>query len=208
MHSARLRFLIASLGLVAGLALIAVAWTEQRPALTGATGARAPASHSPTRAAAPHAAPTNGHAAPDLEALLPGKIDGTALTKGSTTGAVVFGSDAFSRHMARFLASVGKRPTDLRFANARSPSDTLDLETGVFQVRGVGASALRRAIISSTRPDAPGLTTSTATLSGKPVTMLVYPGGSILYLYNHGDLVFYVGTQDDALAARVLAMFP
>lgn len=110
--------------------------------------------------------------------------------------------------MTAFLASVGKAPTDLRFANAHDPSGKLDLETGVFQVRGVDALTLRQAIASSSRPDAPGLTISTATLSGKRVTMLVYPGGSILYLYAHHGLVFYVGTQNQALAAHVLAMYP
>jgi hypothetical protein len=140
--------------------------------------------------------------------LLPGTVDGIKLKKGSTTGSVVFGSDAFSRHMSRFLASRGKRASDLRFANAQDPSGSLDLETGVFQVRGVKASALEEAIVDSSRPDAPGLTSSAATLSGKRVTALVYPGGSILYLYAHRDLVFYVGTQNKGLAARVLAKYP
>jgi hypothetical protein len=87
-------------------------------------------------------------------------------------------------------------------------SGTLDLETGVFQVSGVKASALQQAIVASSRSDAPGLTSSAATLSGKRETTLVYPGGSILYLYAHGDLVYYVGTQSRALAARLLAMYP
>jgi hypothetical protein len=36
------------------------------------------------------------------------------------------------------------------------------------------------------------------------VTKVVYPGGATLYLYRHQDVVYYVGTQDAALAARIL----
>jgi hypothetical protein len=51
------------------------------------------------------------------------------------------------------------------------------------------------------------LMTSTTTLAGKPVTVLVYPGGSTLYLYEHDELVFYVGTQSKGLARKVVAAF-
>jgi hypothetical protein len=148
------------------------------------------------------------HAAPDLEALLPAEVNGTALRKGSTTGAVVFGGNAFGRVMTRFLARHGKWPNDLRFANAQTSSRKFELEIGVFQLRDVQGSALRQAIVESSHPNARGLETSTARLSGKRVTKLVYPGGSTLYLYAHGDLVFYVGTQSEVLAGTILAMFP
>lgn len=191
----RPRALIASLGLVAALSLGAAACAD---------------SDSKSDAGAPPQAtsPARGHAAPELEALLPSEIDGTQLTKASATGAGVFGSDAFSREMTRFLASAGKKPTDLRFANARDPTQALDVETGVFQASGVEARALRAAIVESSRPGAPGLTTSTGTLSGKRVTILAYASGSTLYLYEHGDLVFYVGTQSNELASKVLALLP
>jgi hypothetical protein len=148
------------------------------------------------------------HVAPDLEALLPAKVGGKKLRKGSTTGAVVFGGNAFGRVMTSFLAKHGKRPSDLRFANAQTSSRKFQIELGVFQVHGLPGSTLRQAIVESSRPGAPELKTSSATLSGKPVTKLVYPGGSTLYLYAHDDLVFYVGTQDEALAGTILAMFP
>jgi hypothetical protein len=40
------------------------------------------------------------------------------------------------------------------------------------------------------------------------VTKVVYPGGAVLYLYPNGDRVFYVGTQNRALARRILATLP
>jgi hypothetical protein len=152
--------------------------------------------------------PEAGHAAPDLEALLPGQISGTKLSKGSTTGAVVFGSDAFSKTMAKFLRSVGRKPSDLRFANALDPRSVLEVETGVFEVRGLGAAKLLAAIVASTRPAAPGLKVSTATIAGRAVTKLVYPGSSVLYLRGSGDRVYYVGSQSESLASQVLAKYP
>ena len=148
------------------------------------------------------------HAAPAPEALLPNEIDGVRLTKASATGANVFGGDAFSRAMTTFLTGAGKRPSDLTFANARDASGALEVELGVFRVPGVGAGELRRAIVDSSRPGAPGSTTSRATIAGKPVTLFRYATGSTLYLYEQGDRVFYVGTLRPALAAKALAALP
>lgn len=149
------------------------------------------------------------HSAPDLEALLPSKAAGTRLQKGSTTGATVFGSgDTFSRSMTRQLAAAGKAPVDLRFANAQDPKGKLELEVGVFEVKGMTAVALRKAIVVSSRPNAPGLAVGSGTVAGKPVTKLVYPGGTVLYLYEHGDRVFYVGTQSPSIAGAVLEQLP
>lgn len=208
MRAPRLRVLIAALVLVACLSLILVAVMDHQSSPAALLGSQSSASHPRTAAVAGSQAVKKGHAAPDLEVLLPHKINGVVLRKRSTIGSVVFGSDAFSRSMSAFLTSVGKSPADLRFANTQDPSGKLDLETGVFQLRGVAASRLRQAIVNSSRPDAPGLTISTETLSHKRVTTLVYPGGSILYLYGHRDLVFYVGTESESLAARVLALYP
>jgi hypothetical protein len=148
------------------------------------------------------------HAAPDLEALLPAKVKGTSLRKGSTTGAVVFGGDAFSREMTRRLAAAGKVPADLRFANAQDPRGRVGLEVGVFEVAGMSAAALRRAIVASSRPNAPGLRVESSALGGKRVTRVTYPGGTLLYLYEQGGRVFYVGTQNDALAAGAIGLLP
>ena len=150
-----------------------------------------------------------GHAAPELEALLPDRVSGRKLDKRSATGASVpTGGNPFSRELTTFLASEGKELADLRFANAHARGGKPVVELGVFEVQGVEGDALLRAIVASSRPGAPGLESSTATVSGKRVTRLVYPGGSILYLYARGEDVYYVGTQREDLARTVLAMFP
>jgi len=148
------------------------------------------------------------HAAPALEALLPAKVDGVRLEKRSATGAGVFGGDAFSREMTNRLAAVGKAPADLRFANAQDSKGVQDLEVGVFEVPGMSAADLSAAIVASIRPNAPGLFVDHTTLGGKPVTTVVYPGGSILYLYEHDGRVFYVGTQSKPLAIEAIGLLP
>jgi hypothetical protein len=162
-----------------------------------------------TTAAATTTTPQVSHVAPDLEALLPGDVEGHRLQKGSTTGAAVLtGGDAFSRQLTRYLAAAGKQPIDLRFANAQDPAGVFELEVGVFEVKGMTAAALRDAIVESSRPNAPGLQVSQDALGGRRVTSVVYPGGTALYLYEQGDRVFYVGTQRRALAASVVKRLP
>jgi hypothetical protein len=73
---------------------------------------------------------------------------------------------------------------------------------------GVAASRLLQAIVDASRPNAPGLMTSTGALAGKAVTKLTYPGGAVLYLRAVGSRVFYVGTQSERLAAKALGELP
>jgi hypothetical protein len=149
--------------------------------------------------------PAVSHAAPELEALLPATIDGHGLQKGSAGGAVVLsGNNAFSHVLKGILARAGKSPADLTFANAQDPTGALQVEVGAFRVHGLGAHALRDAIVRSTRPNAPGLAVSRVVVGGRRVTKVVYPGGSSLYLYPRRDVVYYVGSQDEKLAARIL----
>ena len=176
------------------------------PVLAAGCGGGHPSAASGTSVAG---TPGVSHAAPELEALLPGRVAGVRLAKGSTTGASVLGpGTGFGRTLTTLLARAGKEPSDLRFANAQDPRGSLELEVGVFAVEGMSASRLRRAIVASSRPNAPGLTATPSTVGGKRVTAVVYPGGTTLYLYEHRDDVFYVGTQREKLAADALRLLP
>ena len=57
------------------------------------------------------------------------------------------------------------------------------------------------AALARTRP---GSAVSSAVVGGRRVTKVVYPGGATLYLYPQRDVVYYVGTQNETLAARIL----
>jgi hypothetical protein len=117
---------------------------------------------------------------------------------------VLAGNNAFSHVLKGILARAGKSPADLTFANAQDPTGALAVEAGAFRVRGLAAPALRDGIVRSTRPSAPGLAVTSAVVGGRRVTKVVYASGATLYLYPHRDVVYYVGTQNETLAARVL----
>jgi hypothetical protein len=155
-------------------------------------------------------APTGGNDAPDLEALLPDQLGGTSLEKASTVGDHILDEDPWSREMLAFLEGVGKTRTQLRFAQVWVPEEEkVQLDAGAFQVPGVDGSALRQALIDSSRPTSPELTTSTATVAGKHVATVLYPDGRpTLYLYVHDDVVFFIGTADETLASDYLDSLP
>ena len=153
-----------------------------------------------------------GHAAPALEAMLPRHLNGVALDRASTTGKAIFaefGGTAWAQQMTRYLASVGKTPADLYYAQVWDPSGAIGLDAGVFQATAIGAAWLRKAIINSSRPDSPDLSVSDASLSGKHVTVLVNgASGTTLYLYDHRDDVFYAGGSEPSVAAQFLSQLP
>ena len=62
--------------------------------------------------------------------------------------------------------------------------------------------------MASSRPNAPGLIAEPSTLGGKQVTTMVYPGGTVLYLYPQGERVFYIGTQNKTLAEKAIGLLP
>jgi hypothetical protein len=177
----------------------------------GATHSAAPAD-GPSVPSPSSSSSAKGHADPGLEALLPRRLNGYGLARASTTGAAIFaefGSTAWARQMTKYLASVGKKPADLHYAQAWDPSQQLGLDAGVFQADGVSAAALRDAIINASRPDSPSLTVSRATLAGKRVTVLLDgASGNTLYLYDYREDVFYTGGSGQSLAAQFLSHVP
>jgi hypothetical protein len=120
----------------------------------------------------------------------------------------VVGDAAWSREMTAFLTDRGRTPADLRFALAWDASTTLSLDLGVFQVPGIVPADLRAAIVASTLPNAPGLTSEPVTVAGRPITLVTYPNGARLYLIEGAEVVFGVGADDPDLAARLVALLP
>lgn len=110
--------------------------------------------------------------------------------------------------MTGFLAQHAKTPRDFHFARAWDPANTEDPDIGVFQVAGIDAAMLLPAVVDASRPATAGITTSTSTVGGKQVTIESTPSAPPLYLYAHGDTLFYVGTEDTALATDFLSGLP
>ena len=146
------------------------------------------------------------HAAPELEALLPGTVDGHRLAKGSATGAVVLSGEQRLQRRAEAhpRAAPARRPADLTFANAQDRTGALDRGRR-FRVRGPrGTGAAGRDRPQHAARTRPGLAVTSAVVGGRRVTKVVYASGATLYLYPHRDVVYYVGTQNEALAETVL----
>jgi hypothetical protein len=153
---------------------------------------------------------TATHFAPDLEALLPGMINETALVKASATGDSVFEPDDPTGAMwISFLASHGKKPSDFRFAQAEDPTDTIDLFVAVFQVSGLDSATVQGALIAAGRANTPEVTESTVSLAGKSVTKIAYPDSpSSSYIYQHATDVFDIETGDAAIATQMMLLLP
>lgn len=198
---------------VLGLVLVgSLSWGLAVPAApSGSPGPTSPGrTAGPSTAGGPGAsASPASHVVPQLEAILPDTLAGVTLAKDSATGDVVLGSSPWGQAMRTFLASVGKQPSDLRFAQAHDPTGSLDAVLVAVQVPGLPAARLADAIVAGSRPDYPELEVASLTLGGKPTTRVIYgDGGSDTYLYERDDIVFDVETSTASTAATALAALP
>ena len=158
----------------------------------------------------PSAEPTAVHDVPDLEAALPKKIAGVALSYQSTTGTdALAGDDPSSTALVASLAGMGKKPADLQIAEAYDEGD-LDANIIAFRVHGVAADKLGQAIIDSWLSDgASGITSASVTISGKTVTKVSYSdGGASDYLYFKNEVVYDLSTSTDSVATETISLFP
>ncbi len=175
-------------------------------------GPSSSASPGPSETAGAEASPSAppDEAAPELVALLPTKIAGTALARDSAAGADVLGDDSLSRALAAALRSLGAKVDDLRVAQAYDETDTLDLYLLAFGVTGVSGAKLEPVILRTwLSAGEDGVTTKTATVGGKEITTVDYgDGGSMAYVRTTAEAVVILQTADEALAAEVVASLP
>lgn len=178
------------------------------PTETAAASSSIAASVLPSAAASPSGTPQ--HAAPDLEALLPHTVNGTALETQSTDGATGLGTDASSKSLLASLQALGKKASDLQIAAAYDPLGSLDLNLIAFRAAGVTGSALKQEVLKSWLAGAgSGIHTSNVTVGGKQVVKVDYgDGGTVDYLYAHDAVVIDVASSDANLAGQVLASLP
>ena len=178
----------------------------------------APASGSPSGSPEPSGLaspqPSQGAAAspaaPELEALMPTQVSGTALSVQSATGDQVLGTDAASKALTSALASFGKKPADLQLAQAYDPTNTLDVTILGFRVPGIAVSKLEPAVLQTWLfAGATGVTTKQTTVSGVAVTEVTYGGDtSVSYVVVRKDSVLVVQSGVAALAAAAIAALP
>lgn len=164
----------------------------------------------PNAAEDPSSAPfEEPHDVPELEALLPIKLTGVALSHQSWDGDTFLTDDAWSTSMNAFLTKAAKIPSDLQVAQAYDPEQTLDASVWVYRVSGVKAAAMQDALIAAWKGDYPDMTVGQVTLDGKDVTKAGFGEDTpSSYLYQRGDLVYDVEAADDKIAIAALAALP
>jgi len=202
------------LGAMLGLALAACssAASPSPAAVTSPSPSPATTSASPSPAAASASAgllpslSLHGDAA--LEAMLPDQIGGTTLQKFSFQGAGAFSSGASgSQELQDALGQIGKSPNDVSFAVAASTDSGLTI--GAFRVNGADANNVVSAFIQAGQKANPGTTVSDASMSGKSVKKVVDPSETKpTYVYAHGDVMFFVQADSDALLNEVFGKLP
>ena len=131
-----------------------------------------------------------------LEALLPDRVDGVALTKESRTGDQTGLWDDYP-----MLKTFGKHPADFATATASSTEPPM-LTVWVARLRGVPADQLQAAMLEMM----PGVKVSSASLAGRQLTY-VEEGAWPVWFYATGDLVFQI-VADEATVAKVVALLP
>jgi hypothetical protein len=131
------------------------------------------------------AAAEPGHADRALEAKLPKRLRGQELVPESFEGEVwvkTAESIGVPIDFRKMLARVGKKPSDMTMAWAKSDA----IKVTVIRVTGVDGAALMAAQAKSLRAD---LHARKQRIAGKDVTT-ISSGGSGIYLYPSGDLLF------------------
>lgn len=149
------------------------------------------------------------HADPELEALLPPTLGGTALTIESQAGAdLSTPSSAFDA----FLAGLGKSRSEFSVASAYARQGGLKAEIGAWRVRGAESGALlpgfQTAVQASSNTP---LTIVAETLAGREITRIGEPGQlsrGPLYVVVRGDALLFVQTTVPALAAEAIGKLP
>jgi hypothetical protein len=178
-------------------------------------GAGSSASPLPSAEISPAGSPdasadADSHAAPDLEKQLPSSAAGVTLSRVSYLGTDVLGTDAASSALSAAVTALGRKPENLRIAEAFDPSGTKSWYVDAFELDGVSGTDLSRAVRTAwLGAGSAGVTSSSLTIGGKHVTRLDHgadvPADTV---YVHGGLVFDIGTSDAAVIKAVLAKLP
>jgi hypothetical protein len=177
---------------------------SQGPAASSAAQASTAPAASPSPSPSP--APVS-HSAPDLEALLPQAVNGTALTSQSVAGTAALGTDATSQSLIASLTKLGKTAANLDIAESHDATGALPMRVFAFRVTGVTGTDLATAIVTSwmaNTTDTP--TKSAVTIAGHKLTKVSYTTGPADYVYGTATIAFDIETTDETLVPKVLAL--
>jgi hypothetical protein len=172
----------------------------------------------PTAVPTPTAAASSGAALPslnlpsnakELEALLPDSLGGVKLVKASYKGSDFLNSANSNEEFKTWLTSVGKSLDDVSAAFGFAASGTSGSAIFAFRVQGVDNGKLIDAFKTSAAQGSSAMTWTSANVGGKNVQQAQDPDTkSTVYLYGTADLLFFVTTNDPAVAQEALSHLP
>jgi hypothetical protein len=187
-------------------------------ACSSSSGSSPTPSPTPTPAPTPTAAASSAAALPslnlpnnakELEALLPDTLGGVKLVKASYKGSDFINSQNSNEEFKTWLTSVGKSLDDVSAAFGFVASGTSGSAIFAFRVQGVDNSRLIDAFKTSAAQGSSTMTWTSANVGGKNVQQAQDPDTkSTVYLYGTADLVFFVSTNDPAVAQEALSHLP
>ena len=148
----------------------------------------------------------SSHEAPDLEAMLPGSWEDTALSAQSWTGEnVLIDQDPWSDALRAFVAKKQLNVAGLSVAQALDTQGALDLVVGAFRLSGANATTMVEGLTSAWVANDSTFKTSVVTVGGSSVTKGVSTAQPIITYWLKGNgVVFDIETADPALAAAVV----
>lgn len=145
------------------------------------------------------------HDFPELEALLPAKVDGLDMLVQSWSAGLYGPDDLLSDAVTAAITAAGKAPEDLHGAGSADPSYELDAVTSVYTLDGLDPAKLRDAWVEDLKTGFPGFATTEEKVGDKTVTRGGEGDGSgTWYAYIAGDKLFIINSGDDDLARRIL----
>jgi hypothetical protein len=192
--------IIALIAATAGWTTVAALALRGTPSTVGAVAS------DPTDPNANQSDPPPSHDVPDLEALLPAQVSGTALDVESATGDHVFtDGDDWATTMTTYLTGISKTPADFQYAYASDASGSIDMSIGAYRVAGVtDATGLQAALVKGWQAITTDTKISQVTLDGKALTKGDDGQGDLSYLYVRGPVVYEILTTDESIATTVL----
>jgi hypothetical protein len=180
---------------------VAASSPSDDPALASASGL-----DTPSDSAAPPASPV----APILDAEMPRSVNGTTLTIETNLGSTILGKDPSSRSFGAAVSTLGVTSDKLEIAFGYDATGALTLSVLGFRIPGIAPTKLRPLVLESwLLASAPGVTSAAVTVGGTAATKVSYGDqGADEYVFVHGDSVFIVESDNQALATAVVQAMP
>lgn len=211
-NSRRILVVAGLLVLGAAFGIVMVKLTSSPSASPSPSPSAALASASPSVAASgspgasPSPSPSPSQAAPELAAMMPTSVGGTALTVQTAKDASTLGTSPAPRAISAAVTAFGKKPADFEIAISYDASGSSTLQIFGFRLPGVTPEQLKPIVLNAwLAADVHGVKTTTVVIGGKSATKVSYGTGADEYVFPYQDALFDVETSDPTLAAKAVA---